>query len=319
MKKFLLPILFLLLAAGLAGWIWLRRFERGQLYRPVAELAATPAQFSLRYQDVQFNAADGTPLAGWWIPANSPRGTVVFCHGNAVNVGAVAVLAPEFFRRGFNLLLWDYRGYGASAGRPSENGIYADARAAFDAAQAMSDKLPILVYGHSLGAAVAVQLAQDRPVAGLIVDGGFLSTADLARRFYPHLPFDRLLSQAYDSGPKVAALAGPAQAVRPQSDRPDGALPERPPAPWRGREPQDFRLARRRPQRPFLVRPRRARQRPARSVPCAVQALAAGSARPPFVLRARRPGQSPPLTPPPVVRPILRTGRWEFPTAIFRR
>ena len=208
MKKVLLSISFLLVAAGLAGWIWLRRFERGHLYHPVAEIAATPAQFSLRYQDVQFNAADGTPLAGWWIPANSPRGTVVFCHGNAVNVGDVAVLAPEFFKRGFNLLLWDYRGYGASAGRPSEKGIYADARAAFDAAQAMSDKLPILVYGHSLGAAVAIQLAQDRPVAGLIVDGGFLSTADLARRFYPHLPFDRLLSEAYDSGPKVAALAG---------------------------------------------------------------------------------------------------------------
>ena len=208
MKKFFLTFSFLLLAAGLAGWIALRRFERNRLYHPVAEIAATPAQFALRYQDVQFNAADGTPLAGWWVPANNPRGTVVYCHGNADNVGSLAHLAPEFFKRGFNLLLWDYRGYGASAGRPSEKGFYEDARAAFDAAKAMSGKLPILVYGHSLGAAVAVELAQDRPAAGLIVDGGFLSAADLARRFYPKLPLDRLLFESYDSGPKVAALAG---------------------------------------------------------------------------------------------------------------
>lgn len=208
MKKVFLSILFLLAAAAVAGWISLRRFERAQLYHPVAVVATTPAQFALRYQDVQFSAADGAALTGWWIPANNPRGTVVYCHGNHGNVGTVAHLAPEFFKRGFNVLLWDYRGYGASAGRPSENGLYADARAAFDAAKSMSGKLPILVYGHSLGAAVAAQLAQDRPAAGLIVDGGFLSTADLARRFYPHLPFDRLLSESYDSGPKVAALAG---------------------------------------------------------------------------------------------------------------
>ena len=208
MKKVLLSISFLLLVAGISGWIWLRRFERGHLYHPVAEIAATPAQHSLRYQDVQFNAADGTPLAGWWIPANSPRGTVVFCHGNAVNVGDVAVLAPEFFKRGFNLLLWDYRGYGSSGGRPTENGIYADARAAFDAAAAMSGPLPVVIYGHSLGAAVAIQLARDRPAAALIVQGGFASMADLARRRYPDVPLDRVLSVSYDAAATAAALEG---------------------------------------------------------------------------------------------------------------
>ena len=71
---------------------------------------------------MQFIAADGTPLAGWWIPANRPRGTVVYCHGNAGNIGSNAHIAPEFFKRGFNLLLWDYRGYGLSGGRPSEKG-----------------------------------------------------------------------------------------------------------------------------------------------------------------------------------------------------
>ena len=185
MKKFFLTLALLLALLAAAGWILLLRFENRQLYHPTAALDATPAQFQLRYQDVQFSAADGTPLFGWWIPANRPRGTVVYCHGNAGNIGGRAQLAPEFTRRGFNLFLWDYRGYGRSGGRPTEKGFYADARAAYDAAEAMSRKLPVIAYGHSLGAAVAIQLAQDRPLAGLIVQGGFASMADMAKRRCP--------------------------------------------------------------------------------------------------------------------------------------
>ena len=208
MKKFLRLFLLLLAVAAAAALVALRRFERNQLYHPSPEIAATPAQFQLRFQEVQFIAADGTALTGWWIPANRPRGTVVYCHGNAGNVGSNAHVAPEFFKRGFNLLLWDYRGYGRSAGRPSEKGFYADARAAFDAAEAMSGQLPILIYGKSLGGAVAVQLATDRSAAALIVQGAFASAADMARRRYPNLPLDRLLSVSFDSAAKAATLAG---------------------------------------------------------------------------------------------------------------
>ena len=107
MKKVFLSILFLLAVSAASGWIALRRFERNQLYHPASAVAITPSQFQLRYQDVQFSASDGTPLSGWWIPANLPRGTVVYCHGNSGNVGTAAHVAPEFYRRGFNLLLWD--------------------------------------------------------------------------------------------------------------------------------------------------------------------------------------------------------------------
>lgn len=208
MKNTLLFLLLLLAVGAAAGWICLRRFEFAALYHPSPAVATTPAQFQLRFQEVQFSASDGTALAGWWIPANHPRGTVVYCHGNAGNIGSNAYVAPAFFKRGFNLLLWDYRGYGHSAGRPSEKGFYDDARAAFDAAEAMSGKLPVLVYGNSLGGAVAVQLALDRPVAALIVEGGFASAADIARRWYPSVPIDRLISVSYDSATKAATLAG---------------------------------------------------------------------------------------------------------------
>lgn len=208
MKNVFSSILLVLAAGAVAGWIYLRRFERAQLYAPASAVAATPAHYQLRYQDVQFVAADGTSLTGWWIPANRPRGTVVYCHGNAGNVGSHAYVAPEFFRRGFNLLLWDYRGYGLSGGRPSEKGFYDDARSAFDAARSMSGELPIVVFGDSLGAAVAVQLAQDRPAAALVVQSGFASAADMASRRYPDLPLHRLLSVSYDSAAKVATLDG---------------------------------------------------------------------------------------------------------------
>jgi fermentation-respiration switch protein FrsA (DUF1100 family) len=208
MRKAFLSLLLLLVLAVASGWIVLRRFEFSRLYHPSPDVTTTPAQFQLRYQEVQFVASDGTPLTGWWIPANRPRGTVVYCHGNSGNMGSNAHLAPEFFKRGFNLLLWDYRGYGQSGGRPSEKGFYDDARAAFDAAEAMSDRLPILVYGISLGGAVAVQLATDRPAAALIVEGAFTTAADIARRWYPSVPLDRLLSVSFDSASKVATLEG---------------------------------------------------------------------------------------------------------------
>ena len=208
MKGIVVSILVLLAFALAAGWIYLRRFERSQLYRPSAEVAATPGDFHLRFQDVTFLSADGTTLAGWWIPANRPCATVVYCKGNAGNVGAVARFAPEFVRRGFNVFMWDYRGYGRSAGRPSERGLYADARAAYDAAEKLAPDFPLLAYGVSLGGAVAVQLAMDRPVAGLVLESSFSSAADLARRRYPNLPLHRLLSVSYDSASKAALLEG---------------------------------------------------------------------------------------------------------------
>jgi len=207
-KTILLSMLWVLALAIVVGWIFIRRFERAQLYVPSVDIQTTPAQFKSQFQEVHFIAADDTPLFGWWIRANRPRGTVIYCHGNAGNIGDSAHLASEFTRRGFNLFLWDYRGYGKSGGRPTERGLYADARAAFDAAAAVSDGLPILTYGVSLGGPVAIQLATDRPVAGIIIESSFSSAADMALRWFPRLPLHRLLSVSYDGAAKAATLEG---------------------------------------------------------------------------------------------------------------
>jgi len=208
MKTIFLFGLAILVLGFIAGWIYIRHFEFNRLYHPSTTIETTPAQFQLRYHNAQFMASDNTPLSGWWIPANRPRGTILFCHGNAGNIGTVAHLAPEFFKRGFNLLLWDYRGYGESAGRPSERGFYTDARAAFDAAKSMSKDLPIILYGQSLGGAVAVHLATERPADGLIIESSFASAADIAARWYPSIPLHKLLSVSFDSATLSATLDG---------------------------------------------------------------------------------------------------------------
>ncbi|NLB65271.1 MAG: alpha/beta hydrolase [Lentisphaerae bacterium] len=207
-KSIFLAILWLLVFGVVVGWIWLRRIERASLYYPSSAIESTPAHHKAIFQEVQFVAADGTALHGWWIPANRPRGTVIYCHGNAGNIGTCAHLAPAFTRRGFNLFLWDYRGYGRSSGRPSERGLYEDARAAYDAVRSFSGDLPILAYGVSLGGQVAIQMAMDRPVAGLIIESSFVSAADMARRWYPRLPLHRMLSVSYDGATKAATLKG---------------------------------------------------------------------------------------------------------------
>lgn len=212
MKTIFLSGLAILVLVFIAGWMYIRHFEFQRLYHPSTTIEITPAQFQLRYQDVQFLAADDTLLTGWWIPANRPRGTILFCHGNAGNIGTLAYLAPEFFKRGFNLLLWDYRGFGQSAGRPSEKGFYMDARAAYDAAfqaaKAIGKDLPIILYGQSLGGAVAVHLATERPADGLIIEASFASAADIAARWYPSIPFYKLLSVSFDSATLSATLDG---------------------------------------------------------------------------------------------------------------
>lgn len=213
MKKFLsilLVLLLLLAVAAGAGLLLLRRAERAALYHPDTTLSATPADHHLRYQNVLFRASDGTRLRGWWIPCRNARATVLYCHGNASNRSSDARWAPFFAKHRMNVLLWDYRGYGDSEGVPSEDGLRRDARAAFDAAAESEPGLPVIVCGHSLGAAVAARLALDRPVAGLILDSPFASAADMATRLHPDFPFPvaPFLSVEYDTAACTAALPG---------------------------------------------------------------------------------------------------------------
>jgi len=148
-------------------------------YYPDANVYSTPAGHSLKFEHVEFASKDGTRLTGWFIPAlGKPKGTVVHCHGNAQNMTSHWLFAEFLPRRQFNLLVFDYRGYGKSEGSPTRSGTIEDAQAAVDYVLGRKDIDPerVAVFGQSLGGAIAVVVAAgDKRVKGLVIESAFTS------------------------------------------------------------------------------------------------------------------------------------------------
>ena len=200
------------LVALAAVWAYLRFFEWRNLYYPAKEIDSTPATFGLQYEDVNFISEDGRLLHGWWIPHPEARGTVIHCHGNAGNIGDRAWMAADLHRLKVNVFLFDYRGYGKSRGLPTEQGTYRDARAAYEVVRARhqdAETPPVVVHGQSLGGAVAIQLALDKPVRAVIVESSFSSVIDMGQRLYPLMPIKWFCRFRYDSASKVRSLDVP--------------------------------------------------------------------------------------------------------------
>ena len=193
-------------------WLFLRFFERRNLYYPERVLDATPADARLPFEDVTFVAEDDCPLHGWWIPHQEARGTIIMCHGNAGNISSRIWMAADLYQLGVNVFLFDYRGYGKSRGIPSERGLARDARAAFEMVRARykdSEEPPVIVYGRSLGGAVAVQLALDKPVRGLILESALASTIEIGKELYPLLPVSLFCRDRYDMISKIKDVTVP--------------------------------------------------------------------------------------------------------------
>jgi fermentation-respiration switch protein FrsA (DUF1100 family) len=164
----------------------------GMLFHPQSELLITPDRIGVAYRDITFTAGDGVDLHGWFLPAETGAAsneacTVLFLHGNAENISTHFAAVKWLPGAGYNVFLFDYRGYGRSAGKPSLPGLHLDAEAAFDTVFAMPDVDPgrIVVFGQSLGGAVAITaLAQSKyrhPVRALITEGAFSSYRGIMR------------------------------------------------------------------------------------------------------------------------------------------
>ncbi|NJL86852.1 MAG: alpha/beta hydrolase [Leptolyngbyaceae cyanobacterium SM1_1_3] len=188
---------------------------------PVKALAETPATINTPFEEVWLSVEDkdasSKDLYGWWLPtqAPAPLGTLIYLHGNGENISANLGLAYRFQRLGFSVFLFDYRGYGLSQGPfPNEQRLYQDANTAWQYVTQTRQVPPEQVYlfGHSLGGAIAVELATEQPqAAGLIVQSSFTSVPEMAQRtFYARLfPVGLLLNQRFDSLSKVADLQMP--------------------------------------------------------------------------------------------------------------
>jgi fermentation-respiration switch protein FrsA (DUF1100 family) len=198
----------------------LRQALNSMLYFPARDVEWTPADAGLQFRDVQLSAEDGERLHGWWVPASAPSaGHVLFCHGNAGNIGDRVAHAGLLARAGFDVLLFDYRGYGRSSGRPNEHGTYRDARAAWRALREQPgvDMARVIYLGESLGGAVALELALELPPAGLVLQSTFTGVRDLARLHYPFVPAP-LVPDAYSSLARIAHLKAPLLVIHGERD-----------------------------------------------------------------------------------------------------
>jgi len=221
----LLVAVAVLLAA--VGLLWSQ--QRRLIYLPAPRAVPPAASVLPAAEEVSFPTEDGLRLAGWFVPATA-RGpglrerrspAVLVCNGNGGNRSLRVPLAAALAQAGLAVLLFDYRGYAANPGRPTEPGLAADARAAlaYLAARPEVDPARLVYFGESLGAAVALRLAVERPPAALVLRSPFASLAEVGRLHYPWLPVSLLLADRYDSLGRVGRLAAPLLVVAGERDR----------------------------------------------------------------------------------------------------
>jgi fermentation-respiration switch protein FrsA (DUF1100 family) len=210
-------LIFLVAAIYIGLLLLLRLNESRLIYFPGAarQLLPPPAELGLPVQRVEIPTEDGLRLVGWSIPAGSGSADywLLIFHGNAGNLSEFA--RPMHYaglrQLGLSLLTFDYRGYGESQGSPSETGLYADARAAYRYLREQLRVPPerIVLFGHSLGSAVAVDLATRVPVAGLILDGALASAVARGQELYPFVPVRWIAASRFASIDKIDRVAVP--------------------------------------------------------------------------------------------------------------
>ncbi len=184
------------LVAAVVLWFLLGRLEQAAVFQPTRPWDIDPA-VAPPAQPLEFSSADGVLLSGLWMPAPESRGVLVYAHGNAGNLSHRIFTADAWRHRlGLSILLFDYRGYGRSEGRPSEEGIFEDTLAAFREGQRLGGEAPLLL-GRSLGSVPAIRVAAQESPRALILDSPLASAAAMAHRVLPlpgigYLPSMRL-------------------------------------------------------------------------------------------------------------------------------
>ncbi len=171
------------------------------VYHPAPGVERSPADISLPYKTIRFQASDGVALSGWWVPADGAEKTVLFFHGNAGNIGGRLDTIRNIHSMGLNLFIFDYRGFGESEGSPSKKGLYRDADAAFGFLSEQMGINPesVILWGRSLGGAVAAQCAASHPAGMLILESTFTSMKDAANDLFLWVPGFVLRNHAYET------------------------------------------------------------------------------------------------------------------------
>lgn len=185
-------------------------FQNRLVFFPSREVDAKPSDAGLDFEDVDFDRP-GAKLHGWFVPAADPRFTLLYCHGNAGNISDRLESLKLLNSLGLSVFIFDYAGYGRSSGRPTEKGTYADARAAWRYLTETRGVSPddIILFGRSLGGAIAIELATEVRPRAVILESCFTSAPELATRAYPWLPVKLLARIRYNSYARVDAIGVP--------------------------------------------------------------------------------------------------------------
>ncbi|MEJ2142371.1 MAG: alpha/beta hydrolase [Gammaproteobacteria bacterium] len=186
-KRFFGTIITFLAVGLLVLNAWFYFLQPGMLFYPYKTLDAIPADWGLSYENVAITTSDNIQLHGWYLPNKKSKQVILFFHGNGGNISHRGDSLKIFHDLGLNVLIIDYRGYGMSEGELSEQGIYTDARAAW---KYLQEKLgyktsDIIIFGRSLGGAVAAKLSSQVKPRALILESTFSSVRDMASRALP--------------------------------------------------------------------------------------------------------------------------------------
>jgi hypothetical protein len=203
-------------------------FQERLVYLPSHAWTATPADIGLPYEEIWFEAADGVKLSGWFVPlrpaqseaAEPVGGVILFFHGNGGNISHRLGSLEMFHRLGLSTFIIDYRGYGQSEGSPSEQGTYLDAEAAWRylVEERQIPPSQIIVFGESLGGAVAAWLAQTHSPQALILLSTFTSIPDIGAQTYPFMPVRLLARIQYNTLARLPEINCPVLIIHGQED-----------------------------------------------------------------------------------------------------
>jgi fermentation-respiration switch protein FrsA (DUF1100 family) len=209
--KKIMNIVLILLVFYLAFLVTIYFMQDRMLYYPDREVLQTPEDMGLEYEEVSLKTKDNVTISGWYIPAKHEKGVLLFCHGNAGNISHRLESINIFHNVGLSVLIFDYRGYGKSEGKPSEKGTYRDAEAAWNYLVEEKGKTPdrIILFGRSLGAAIAADIALKKIPAGLILESCFMSVPEMGKKHYPWIPVRLLSKYDYATIDKIRSITCP--------------------------------------------------------------------------------------------------------------
>lgn len=195
-------------------------FQDRLVYFPTRALEATPAAVGLEYEDISVTTDDGIAVHAWYIPRDSARGTLLFCHGNGGNISHRLTSIRQFHDLGLSVLIFDYRGYGQSDGSPSEEGTYRDAGAVLNYLLEVKQVDPnkLIYFGRSLGGAVAAWLATRHPPKALILESCFSSIVDVGAQAYWFLPVRLISRYRYPAAEYVRQIHVPLMVIHSPDD-----------------------------------------------------------------------------------------------------